>query len=140
MTIWYMHNPAPVPENNTYKLLWDFGMHTDHLISTRRPFLIIIHKKRELAKLSTDVKNSKGVNNNNNNYKLFFFTFSLAGGLSLESEWQQGKQPLSNLSGTVPSAPITVGIPVNLMFHNFLSSLTRFKYLSLFSLSSIFTQ
>ena len=52
---WYMHNPAPVLENDTHKLLWDFDMHTDHLISARRPNLIIINnnKKREIAKLST---------------------------------------------------------------------------------------
>ena len=51
---WYMHNPAPVQENDTHKLLWDFDIHTDHLISVRRPDLIIIHKKkREFAKLST---------------------------------------------------------------------------------------
>ena len=49
-----MHNPAPVPENNTNKHLWDFDIHTDQLISDRRPDLIIINKKkRELAKLST---------------------------------------------------------------------------------------
>ena len=30
-----MHNPAPVQENNTYKLLWDFDIHTDDLISAR---------------------------------------------------------------------------------------------------------
>ena len=46
-----MHNPAPVLENNQHKLLWDFDIHTDHLISARRPDLIIIDKKRELAKL-----------------------------------------------------------------------------------------
>ena len=34
---WYMHNPAPVKENNTHKFLWDFDVHTDHLISVRRP-------------------------------------------------------------------------------------------------------
>ena len=50
---WYMHNPAPVPENNTHKLQSDFDIHTDHLISARRPDLIIINKKRELAKFST---------------------------------------------------------------------------------------
>ena len=50
---WYMHNPAPVPENDTHKLLGDFDIHTDHLISARRPDLIIINKKREFAKLST---------------------------------------------------------------------------------------
>ena len=49
-----MHNPAPVPENNTHKLLWDFDIHTNPLISTRKQDLIIINKKkREFAKLST---------------------------------------------------------------------------------------
>ena len=42
-----MHNSAPVLENNTYKLLWDFDIHTDHLISARGPDLIIIDKKKE---------------------------------------------------------------------------------------------
>ena len=42
---WYMHNPA-VLENDTHKLLWDFDIHTDHLISARRPDLIIINKKK----------------------------------------------------------------------------------------------
>ena len=48
-----MHNPASVLENDTHKLLWDFDIHTDHLISVRRPDLIIINRKREFAKLST---------------------------------------------------------------------------------------
>ena len=48
-----MHNPTPVLENDTHKLLWDFDIHTDHQITARRPDLIIITKKRELAKLST---------------------------------------------------------------------------------------
>ena len=42
-----MHNPAPVLENDTHKLLWDFDIHTDHLISARRPDLIIINKKKK---------------------------------------------------------------------------------------------
>ena len=52
---WYMHNPASVLENDLHKILWDFDIHTDHLISARRPDLIIINtrKKREFAKLST---------------------------------------------------------------------------------------
>ena len=50
---WYMHNRAPVLENDTHKLLWDFDIQTDHLISARRPDLIIINKKRKSAKLST---------------------------------------------------------------------------------------
>ena len=49
---WYMHNPAPVLENDTDKLLWDFNIQTDHLIPARRPDLIIINN-----------------NNNNNNKK-----------------------------------------------------------------------
>ena len=49
-----MHNPAPVLENNTHKLLGDFDIHMDHRISARRPDLMIINnKKRELAKLLT---------------------------------------------------------------------------------------
>ena len=43
---WFMHNPAPVLENDTHKLLWDFNIHKDHLISARRPDLIIINKQR----------------------------------------------------------------------------------------------
>ena len=47
-----MHNPAPVLENDTHKLLRDFDIHTDHLISARRPDLIIINKKkRETCKI-----------------------------------------------------------------------------------------
>ena len=44
---WYMHNPEPVPENDTHKLLWDIDIHTDHLISARRPDLIIINNKNK---------------------------------------------------------------------------------------------
>ena len=45
-----MHNPAPVLENDTHKLLWDFNIQTDHLISARRPDLIIINKKKKKKK------------------------------------------------------------------------------------------
>ena len=48
---WYMYNSAPVLENNTHKLLWDFDIHTDHLISARRPDLIIINKKKRTCKI-----------------------------------------------------------------------------------------
>ena len=44
---WYMHNPAHVLENDTHKLLWDFDIETNHLISARRPHLIIINKKKK---------------------------------------------------------------------------------------------
>ena len=45
-----MHNPAPVIENNTHKLLWDYDIHMDYLISARRPDLIIINKKKKKKK------------------------------------------------------------------------------------------
>ena len=45
--IWYMDNPAPVLENDTHKLLCDFNIQTDHLISARRQDFIIINKKRK---------------------------------------------------------------------------------------------
>ena len=44
---WYMRNPAPVLENNTHKLLWEFDIQTYHLILARRPDLIIINKKKK---------------------------------------------------------------------------------------------
>ena len=34
-----------VLENDTHELKWDFDIHLDHLISARRPNLIIINKK-----------------------------------------------------------------------------------------------
>ena len=41
--------------------------------------------------------------------------------------------PLSYPLGIIPSAPITVGITVTFMLYSFFSSLTRSRYLSLFS-------
>ena len=50
-----MHNPAAVQENATHKLLWDFEIQTDHLISTRRPDLIIINNKKKKKKRERDL-------------------------------------------------------------------------------------
>ena len=44
---WFMHNPAAVLENDTHKLLWDFDIQMDPLISARRPDLILINKKKK---------------------------------------------------------------------------------------------
>ena len=44
---WYMHNPAPVLENATFKLLWDFDVEMDNLIPARKPNFIIINKKKK---------------------------------------------------------------------------------------------
>ena len=47
-----MHNPAPVQENDTHKLQWNFDIHMDHLISARRPDLIINNnKKKRMCKI-----------------------------------------------------------------------------------------
>ena len=48
---WYMHNPAPVLENDSHKLLWDFNIQRDHLIPARRPNLIIINQKMRICKI-----------------------------------------------------------------------------------------
>ena len=49
---WYMNKPASVLGNDTHKLLWDVDIHTDHLISTRRPDLIIINNnKKRICKI-----------------------------------------------------------------------------------------
>ena len=42
-----MHNPAPVRENDTHKLLWDFNIQTDHLIPARTPDPIKINEKKK---------------------------------------------------------------------------------------------
>ena len=42
-----MYNPASVIDNDTHKLLWDFDIQTDNLISARRPGLIIVNKKKK---------------------------------------------------------------------------------------------
>ena len=48
---WYIPNAAAVLENNIHNLVWDFDIQTDHLISTRRPGLILTNKNIYLAKL-----------------------------------------------------------------------------------------
>ena len=48
---WYMQNQAPVLENDTHKLLWDFNIQTDHLIPAKRPDLIILIKKKRTCKI-----------------------------------------------------------------------------------------
>ena len=46
-----MHNPAAVLENNAHKLIWDFDIHTNHIISARRPDLKVINKKKRTRKI-----------------------------------------------------------------------------------------
>ena len=46
-----MPTPAAVLKNDTHKLLWDFDIQTGHLISTRRPDLIVINNKKRPCKI-----------------------------------------------------------------------------------------
>ena len=47
---WYIDNLSSVLENEPHNLLWDFDIQTDHLISSRKPDLIIINKKKKKKK------------------------------------------------------------------------------------------
>ena len=44
-----MQNSESIQEIERLKVLWDFYIQTDHLISARRPGLMEVNKKRELA-------------------------------------------------------------------------------------------
>ena len=48
---WYMHNQESVLENNMHKILWDFEIQTDHLISVRRPDLVIVNKNKRICRI-----------------------------------------------------------------------------------------
>ena len=48
---WYEHQPDTVTENDRYKLLWDFGVQTDHVIQARRPDVIVIDKEKKECKI-----------------------------------------------------------------------------------------
>ena len=43
----YMNKPEFVLENEVHKIHWDFEIQSDHLISTRRPNLVIVKKKKK---------------------------------------------------------------------------------------------
>ena len=47
----HANNPAAAPEIDTHKFLWDFDIQTDHLISAKRPDLIVIDKKKRTSKI-----------------------------------------------------------------------------------------
>ena len=48
---WYMHNPAPVLENDTYKCLWDFDIPTDNVISAPKTKPYINQQKKKKKKI-----------------------------------------------------------------------------------------
>ena len=38
---WYIHKPESVRENDTHEILYNFEVQTDHLISAKRPDVVI---------------------------------------------------------------------------------------------------
>ena len=46
---WYISNPEYVLENETHKILRDFEIQTDHLITAKRQDLVIIYKQKKTA-------------------------------------------------------------------------------------------
>ena len=48
---WYMHNPESGLEKEMHKLLWDFEIQTNHLVSARWPNLIIIKKNERTCRI-----------------------------------------------------------------------------------------
>ena len=46
-----MHNPVPVLENDSHKLLWDFNIQMDNLIPARGSDLIIINNKKKKKRI-----------------------------------------------------------------------------------------
>ena len=47
---WYMHNPESVLENETLKICVGFEIRMDHLISARRPNLVIVDEKKRTCR------------------------------------------------------------------------------------------
>ena len=47
---WYILNQESILENEMHTLLWDFEKQTDHLITARRPNLVIVKKKKKKEK------------------------------------------------------------------------------------------
>ena len=67
---------------------------------------------------------------------VFRTLFNILANLNNAVVWMvSARLPISYSSRAVPSAPITIGITVTLMFHSFFGSLTRAKYFSLFVFS-----
>ena len=48
---WYIHKPAFFLEKDIRKILWDFDIQMDHLITARRTDIIIIKKKNRIHKI-----------------------------------------------------------------------------------------
>ena len=42
-----MHDSESIPENERHKVIRDFEIKTNHLISARRPNIVIVNKKKK---------------------------------------------------------------------------------------------
>ena len=49
---WYMYKTESVLENEKHKILWDFEIQRDHLISSRKLDLTIVNKERKTWRIS----------------------------------------------------------------------------------------
>ena len=49
-----MENPESVLENKTHKILWDFAIQTDYLISARRQDLVIVNNNKKKKKKKSE--------------------------------------------------------------------------------------
>ena len=48
-TPWYLHQPQPVEENESIKILWDFSIQTDHQIDHNKPDIVYLNKTSKEA-------------------------------------------------------------------------------------------
>ena len=49
---WWKHNPDSVTENDFAKILWDFNIFVDYMLSARRPDIVIIDKVSALITMA----------------------------------------------------------------------------------------
>ena len=49
--MWYDHVPEKVKETDHVKILWDFNIHTDHVIEHRRPDVVVLDKHEKMCHL-----------------------------------------------------------------------------------------
>ena len=49
---WYKHEPEKVVENDSWKMLWDFTIQTDHVIEARRHDMVIIDKTKNECEMT----------------------------------------------------------------------------------------
>ena len=117
------------------QILWNFEIQTDHQIPARRSDLMLI-KRIKMKSLQTEVLMTASVLRSPGLFTVFelILTYCSVEGLDYPSDVLFPSFFTKSLM-TVPSAPTTIGITDNFMFHSFLCSLARSMYLSIFLFS-----